>query len=356
MRKNIRRYVGAAVTAAVLAAATALMAGPAGAESNGGVRVMPLGDSITDGLTVPGGYRIDLWQKLVTGGYTVDFVGSLANGPASLGDHDHEGHSGWTIAQIDANIVAWLRTYTPRTILLHIGTNDMYGGDPAGAPSRLSTLIDHITAQSPQTELFVSTIIPLSCCDGTVRTYNAQIPGIVASKANAGKHVHLVEMYSALTTADLADGVHPNAGGYSKMATVWYSALRSVPGSLTPGTPPPTTPPTTTPPTSTPPTGQVGACAATYRMTNSWGTGYQSEVTVQAGAAPVTGWTVRMTLAGGQSITNLWNGVNTGTSGAISVRNAAYNGSLPTGGSTTFGFVANGNGATAPTGLTCTSP
>jgi len=100
----------------------------------------------------------------------------------------------------------------------------------------------------------------------------------------------------------------------------------------------------------------VGACAATYRMTNSWGTGYQSEVTVQAGAAPVTGWTVRMTLAGGQSITNLWNGVNTGTSGAISVRNAAYNGSLPTGGSTTFGFVANGNGATAPTGLTCTSP
>jgi lysophospholipase L1-like esterase len=365
MRKTIRRYVGAAVTAAVLAAATALMAGPAGAESNGGVRVMPLGDSITDGLTVPGGYRIDLWQKLVAGGYTVDFVGSLANGPTSLGDHDHEGHSGWTIAQIDANIAGWLRTYTPRTILLHIGTNDMYGGDPAGAPSRLSTLIDHITAQSPQTELFVSTIIPLSCCDATVRAFDAQIPGIVTSKANAGKHVHLVEMYSALTTADLADGVHPNAGGYSKMATVWYNALRSVPGSLTPGSPPTTpptstpptsTPPTSTPPTSAPPTGQVGTCVATYRLTNNWVTGFQGEVTVQAGAAPVTGWTVRLALAGGQSIVNLWNGVNTGAAGTISVRNAAYNGSLPAGGSTTFGFVATGNGATAPTGLTCTSP
>ncbi|MGW5448506.1 hypothetical protein [Streptomyces asiaticus] len=39
-------------------------------------------------------------------------------------------------------------------------------------------------------------------------------------------------MYSALTPADLADGVHPNAGGYDKMADVWWRALRSVPGSI----------------------------------------------------------------------------------------------------------------------------
>ncbi|MEU8385436.1 hypothetical protein AB0C32_40560, partial [Streptosporangium sp. NPDC048865] len=31
----------------------------------GGVRVMPLGDSITDGFNVPGGYRVDLWQRMV---------------------------------------------------------------------------------------------------------------------------------------------------------------------------------------------------------------------------------------------------------------------------------------------------
>ncbi|MCU7723810.1 cellulose binding domain-containing protein [Actinoplanes sp. KI2] len=348
MRSSMRLFIGAAV----LVAATVLAVGTASAESNGGVRVMPLGDSITDGLSVPGGYRIDLWQKVVAGRYTVDFVGSLSNGPASLGDHDHEGHSGWTIAQIDANVVTWLRTYTPHTILLHIGTNDMYGSDPAGAPARLSTLIDHITAQAPDSELFVATIIPLSCCDATVRSFNAQIPGIVTSKANAGKRVHLVNMYNALTTADLADGVHPNAGGYSKMATVWYNALLSVPGSLGTGTTP-TTPAT---PTSTPPTGPVGACTAGYRMTNSWGTGFQAEVTVQAAAAPVNGWTVRMTLAGGQTITNLWNGVSTGTSGAISVRNAAYNGALAANGTTTFGFVANGNGGSTPTGVSCSSP
>ena len=40
---------------------------------------------------MPGGYRINLWQRLVNGGYTVDLVGSQFNGPGSLGDHDHEG-------------------------------------------------------------------------------------------------------------------------------------------------------------------------------------------------------------------------------------------------------------------------
>ncbi|PJE96776.1 SGNH hydrolase [Streptomyces carminius] len=196
------------------------------------VRVMPLGDSITDGLNVPGGYRIDLWQKLVADGHEIDFVGSMANGPGSLGDRDHEGHSGWTIAQIDASTDGWLQAYDPGTILLHIGTNDMYRQDPGGAPGRLSALIDRITGRLPEVELFVATIIPLPFADANVRAYNAAIPGIVRSKAEAGRHVHLVEMYSALTAADLADGVHPNATGYGKMAAVWYDALLSVPGSL----------------------------------------------------------------------------------------------------------------------------
>ena len=95
MRGNFRRF-GAAVLGLVVAAGLVTTAAPvpAHAESNGGVRVMPLGDSITDGYNVPGGYRINLWQRLAAGRYTVDFVGSGFNGPASLGDHDHEGHSG----------------------------------------------------------------------------------------------------------------------------------------------------------------------------------------------------------------------------------------------------------------------
>ncbi|GHJ12893.1 MULTISPECIES: RICIN domain-containing protein [unclassified Micromonospora] len=231
----------AAVAALALSVTGVLApAGPAAAESNGGVRVMPLGDSITEGTQVPGGSRIGLWQRLAAGGYRVDFVGSQFNGPSNLGDHDHEGHPGWRIDQIDANITGWLNTYQPRTVLLHIGTNDILQNyNVSTAPNRLSTLIDRITTTAPNADVFVAQIIPLANAgqESAVRTFNAALPGIVQSKVNAGKRVHLVDQHAALTTADLIDGIHPTATGYDKMAAVWYAALQSVSGSIgTPGT------------------------------------------------------------------------------------------------------------------------
>jgi lysophospholipase L1-like esterase len=236
---QIRWWLTRAVVAFLMMfPAVALLSRTGYGESGGGVRVMPLGDSITDGRNVPGGYRIGLWQRLAGGGYTVDFVGSAANGPAELGDHDHEGHQGWRIDQIDANIVTWLRTSSPHTVLLHIGTNDMNQNyDVANAPARLSTLVDHVLATMPGVELFVAQITPETdpAREARVQAYNAALPAMVRGK---GAHVHLVDMHSALTTADLADGIHPNAAGYDKVAGVWYAALRSVPVSLTPAGPP----------------------------------------------------------------------------------------------------------------------
>lgn len=232
MRTRAGWRAAVAAASVVLGAAVAVHGGVAHAESNGGVRVMPLGDSITYGTGDPGGYRIGLWQRLAGASYTVDFVGSQSNGPAGLGDHDHEGHPGWTIAQIDANVVNWLTTYNPHSILLHIGTNDMTGS-PAGAADRLATLLDHITTTAPNAEVFVAQIIPLAWTSTDLLNFNNAIPGIVQTRAAAGKHVHVVDMYHALTTADLSsDGVHPTAAGYDKMAATWYNALQSVPGSI----------------------------------------------------------------------------------------------------------------------------
>jgi lysophospholipase L1-like esterase len=338
MGRISRALLGAVVTVASLAP-VAPAAAAAEVAAAAPVRVMPLGDSITYGDKSPGGYRVGLWQKVVAGGHSVDFVGSRTDGPSSLPDRNHEGHPGWTIAQLDSNITTWLRTYNPQTILLHIGTNDMWY-DPAGAPRRLSALVDRITALAPDTRLFVATITPITSMPSTVRTFNATIPPMVASKAAAGKKVHLVDQYRALTTADLADGVHPNAGGYYKMATTWHNALLTVPGSIGNGSNP------------TP----VSACAATARVVNSWGTGYQGEVTVRnTAASALAGWSVRMTLPSGQHLDNIWDGVSTGTSGAVTVKNAAHNGSLAVAGSTTFGFVVNG-GSSAPGDLSCVSP
>lgn len=344
MRSHRRRWAGILLGAVLTAALAVPGAGTAHAESNGGVRMMPLGDSITDGITVPGAYRTGLWRRFADGDYRVDFVGSLSGGPAELGDHDHEGHSGWRIDQIDAGVVGWLRATTPHTVLLHIGTNDiLQNHDPAGAPARLSALIDHITATAPAAEVFVATIIPIawSAQEAAVRTYNAAIPEIVRSKVSAGGHVHLVDMHAALTSADLADGVHPNATGYDRMAAAWYTALRSVPGSI--GEPGGGTDPGTR------------ACDATYSVVGQWSGGFQASVKVTAGSAPITGWTVTWRYAGGQSVTQAWNATITSSGSEVTARNAGFNGPLGTGASTEFGFLGTWTGANEIPALTCTA-
>jgi lysophospholipase L1-like esterase len=334
---------------------TVMRASPARAESNGGVRVMPLGDSITDGEQIPGGYRIGLWQRLVASNDTVDFVGSQSNGPASLGDHDHEGHPGWRIDQIDANIVGWLQATQPHTVLLHIGTNDVLQNfQLATAPQRLSTLIDHITSTVPNAEVFVATIIPLANAtqEQAVQTFNAAIPGIVQSKVNAGKHVHLVDMHSALTAADLLDGIHPTAAGYDKMAATWFSALQAVPGSIgQPGSPSPTPTPT---PTPTPSQGS-GLCSARYTIVNQWQGGFQADVTVTAGSKAISAWTVSWQFGNGQAITQNWSSTMTASGAQVTARNASYNGALAAGASADFGFLATWNGTNAVPALTCTA-
>ncbi|HUQ61955.1 cellulose binding domain-containing protein [Lentzea sp.] len=334
MQSPLKALCGALV--AIVLAASPAMADQSAvddpAASADPVRVMPLGDSITQGGSI-GGYRLDLGAKLRAAGRNVDFVGSLADGPGSMPDRNHEGHPGWTIAQVDANVVNWLRTYTPRTILLHIGTNDMYGSDPGGAPRRLSALVDKITAQAPGAEVFVSTIIPIRFADATVRNYNAAIVPLLRAKAAAGKRVHVVDMYPAVPISDLPDGIHPNAAGYSKMATVWFNALSAVPGSI--GDP-----------------SEPGvACTATPRVTGTWNGGFQAEVTVtNPAASAIAGWTVRFTLPGGHAVTQVWGGT---ASGSGTVTNASYNGAIGPGASVVFGFLASGPGAAAVGPASC---
>ncbi|MEU8060258.1 cellulose binding domain-containing protein [Microbispora bryophytorum] len=53
-----------------------------------------------------------------------------------------------------------------------------------------------------------------------------------------------------------------------------------------------------------------GACSATYRV-DSWPDGFQGEVTVRAGNAAISGWTVNWAWPGSQTIPQLWGRVRT---------------------------------------------
>jgi lysophospholipase L1-like esterase len=203
---------------------------PARAIANTPIKIMPLGDSITYGTPNPGygGYRHALGTLLKNDGHAVDFVGSEHSGNGVILGPDNEGHPGWTIQQIKNGIDTnrWLETGEPDLILLHIGTNDIRLGNAASAPGYLSALLDDILMRLPRTHVIVAQIIPFRQGPGkSHQSYNDSIPQIVASK---GLRVSLVDMRNILSPSDYADVLHPNAGGYDKMARAWEAGIRAV--------------------------------------------------------------------------------------------------------------------------------
>jgi hypothetical protein len=70
-----------------------------------------------------------------------------------------------------------------------------------------------------------------------------------------------------------------------------------------------------------------------------------ANVNVTASGAAISGWKVTLTLPSGATVTNVWNGVATGSSGTVTVANQSWNGSVPAGQATSFGFQGNGTGA-----------
>lgn len=193
------------------------------------VLVMPLGDSITHGYETPGGYRIRLWQRLaVESGFQFRFVGSQRNGPRALGSKAHEGHPGWTIPQIEANVDRWLDTYKPDWILLHIGTNDLWDElDVDVVLQRLDRLLDRIFERRPNALVVVAQIVHAELDEeyvARVAEYARRTAEVVARQQAKG-HTNLLtaDMHSA--GIQLADGVHPTRRGYDAMAEVWLRAI-----------------------------------------------------------------------------------------------------------------------------------
>jgi lysophospholipase L1-like esterase len=206
-------------------------------------KIMPLGDSITDGAgsSSGGGYRVELFTNIVGSGKSVTFVGTQSSGPATVSGRPfpkhHEGHPGYTIdgsMGIQPLVVATLQANQPNIVLLMIGTNDVNGWvDLANAPTRLGGLLDLIIDTVPTALLVVAAITPTTDDDENTRidAFNGEIPALVESRAAAGKHIVMVDMFKAFTanaaykTAYMFNFIHPNDAGYVVMGDTWYPAL-----------------------------------------------------------------------------------------------------------------------------------
>ena len=190
---------------------------------NPSIRIMPLGDSITDGSPTPGGYRYPLYVALTNAGYNVDYVGTLTINPTNaLGlEVNHEGHSGWKISDATVglyeNMFGWLEAIDdPHVVLIHIGTNDSGGGNLfTNAVDRLDALITRIALCQPSANIIVTSLMPRGEPYNTYITnyFNPFIPGKVAAQQALGRHVTFLALL-AIALESTHDGPmlvwHPN--------------------------------------------------------------------------------------------------------------------------------------------------
>lgn len=83
---------------------------------------------------------------------------------------------------------------------------------------------------------------------------------------------------------------------------------------------------------------QAGAgCQVTYQA-NSWTGGFTANLTVSVGSTAVSSWTLTWSYPGGQQVTNAWSATVSQSGTQVTATNAAYNGTVPVGGSVQFGL------------------
>jgi serralysin len=226
-----------------------------GTASARAIEILPLGDSITYGflsISDPSsnGYRAQLYSDL---NGNVIFDGSQIDG--DLAQPNNEGHNGYTIEGVDAELEGNTNTQSgrsdsnnggywidggngtgrsaidPQVVLLDIGTNDATDGqDAALMETELTQLLGDLKTDLPSAQVFVGSLTPRldSASDEAVEDqYNAAMPAIVATE---GSNFHFVDIHDAVSASNinLDDGVggqHPDAAGYAQMGDAWDTAL-----------------------------------------------------------------------------------------------------------------------------------
>ncbi|GAB3892982.1 hypothetical protein GCM10027612_41710 [Microbispora bryophytorum subsp. camponoti] len=86
------------------------------------------------------------------------------------------------------------------------------------------------------------------------------------------------------------------------------------------------------------------ACRVDYAISSSWPGGFNTSVTINNLGDAVNGWQLTWSFGAGEQVTQIWNATHSQSGSTVTATNVSYNGSIPSGGSTNFGFNGSSNG------------
>lgn len=196
------------------------------------VRLMCVGDSITEGGATFSTYRSVLAAKLAAAGYQVEFVGSRSS-PSPLGPLRHEGYGGKNVEFLATTVPAHFAETPADIVLLHAGHNHFDTEQPVpGMVGATERLITEFRARNPSVVILLAQVIP----SGKLPKYsylpalNVALAALAVRLHTAASPVILVDQATGFEweTDTIADHVHPNAAGAGKMAARWFNALEKI--------------------------------------------------------------------------------------------------------------------------------
>jgi hypothetical protein len=225
------------------------------------LKIMPIGDSITDDCEVNGAWRLYLQPLLLTNGYNwFLFTGRQASSAVypNFTKVYHEGYCGAVIAPPGVypahqysktdnylqKIVPDAMTVVnnrPTLVLLLIGANDIgRGRDPHYvATNDMANLLDLTFTNVPNAYIILAKITSLQNANisglnyadyaTNVPIYNATLQALVNSRRALGQNVFLADMFSVVNSnMFMADNVHPNATGLKAIANEWFTRIQAI--------------------------------------------------------------------------------------------------------------------------------
>lgn len=207
------------------------------------VKIMLIGDSVTEGLNSSTAYRRYLDGMLRRQGLLIDFVGSrnkhhdTQTKPDSYEyDVDHEGHWGRNSDWLAQNMAGLLVENVPDVAVIHMGTEDIMSGHGTVESltdrivENIGTVIQILHSRNNRVKIVLARIMPVPGKTHEVNLLNRKISGYIRDHATIQSPVVMADPHTGFNaTSDLANnGPLPNAKGAQKMAQVFAGIINKL--------------------------------------------------------------------------------------------------------------------------------
>ena len=221
------------------------------------MKIMPVGDSITDDCSTNGAWRLFLQPLLEINGIAFTNTGRLLSvGYPGFTKRKHEGYCGTVIgppgvfavynySTTDAYLQRIVRdalaitNNRPELMLILIGANDLgRGRNPwVVATNDMPNLLNIIFSNAPNANVMLAKTTTLlnaglgyNVYATNVPIYNAALQAMVNQGRALGQNVFLADMFSAVdyNTMFLSDHLHPNPLGLKAIAKEWATRIETI--------------------------------------------------------------------------------------------------------------------------------